>query len=62
VISLSTCSGGIPEKKVATSTTGMFMDGNISTGMRKRLLRPSTVITRQATTIKYGVRMENPDI
>ena len=38
------------------------MDGNMSTGMRARLVTPTTAMTRQMTTMKYGLRMAKPDI
>jgi hypothetical protein len=38
------------------------MGGNKSTGMRATLVIPMTVNTRQITIMKYGLRMENPDI
>src|SRR6185312_6692966 len=61
-MSLSICSGGMPEKKVATATTGMSIDGNISTGMRPMLTTPITATNRQTTTIRYGVLMAKRDI
>src|ERR1022692_4614371 len=36
VMSFSICSGGMPEKKVATTTTGILIGGNRSTGRRTR--------------------------
>ena|SRR5579885_4605 len=62
VMSFSMSSGGIPEKNVATTTTGMLMPGNRSTGMRTRLLTPTTTTIRQATMMKYGYRRENLDM
>ena len=62
VMSVSTCSGGMPEKKVATTTTGILMSGNRSTGMRPRLVTPTTATIRQMTTIRYGLPMAKPDI
>jgi hypothetical protein len=53
-MSFSICSGGIPEKKVATTTTGMLMGGNKSTGIRIKLVTPSTQVMRQMTMIKNG--------
>src|SRR5437016_3609222 len=38
------------------------MDGNISTGRRTRLTVPTTAIMRQTTMMKYGLRMEKPDM
>src|SRR5580692_2115720 len=43
-------------------TTGTFIEGNMSTGMRATLLTPSTKTMRQATMIRYGVRMAKPDM
>src|SRR5579883_2601087 len=40
----------------------MFIAGNISTGIRSRLLTPTTAIIRHSTTMKYGLRMANRDI
>ncbi len=62
VMSVSICSGGIPEKNVATTTTGMLMVGNRSTGMRTRLVMPTTAVIRQATMMKYGKRIANRDM
>ena len=31
------------------------MAGNISTGMRTRLVTPTTAMIRQTTTMKYGL-------
>src|SRR5215471_12459896 len=42
VISFSICSGGMPEKNVATTTTGILIEGNRSTGIRTRLVSPTT--------------------
>ncbi len=44
----------MPEKKVATTTTGMWMGGNRSTGMRTTLVTPTTQVIRQMTMTKYG--------
>ena len=52
VMSVSICSGGMPEKKVATTTTGMRIGGNRSTGMRTRVLTPTTQVMRQKTMMK----------
>ncbi len=52
VISVSICSGGMPEKNVATTTTGMLMGGNKSTGMRTRVVTPTTQTMRQMTMTK----------
>ena len=60
-MSVSTSSGGIPEKKVATTTSGKLMGGNRSTGMRAKLVIPITTSARQITTMKYGFRMEKRD-
>src|SRR5215831_9500292 len=38
------------------------MEGNRSTGMRTRLVTPMTISARQMTTMKYGLRIEKPDI
>ncbi len=38
------------------------MAGNISTGMRARLVTPTTEMIRQITTMKYGLRMAKRDI
>src|ERR1051325_8668604 len=38
------------------------MAGNMSTGIRTRLVTPTTAITRQTTTIKYGLRMAKRDM
>ncbi len=54
VMSVSICSGGMPEKKVATTTTGMLIGGNRSTGIRTRLVTPTTQVIRQSTMTKYG--------
>src|SRR5579872_6808228 len=62
VMSFSTCSGGMPEKKVATTTTGILIGGNKSTGIRTTLVKPTTHTARQATTIKCGWRMAKRDI
>jgi len=40
----------------------MFMAGNISTGMRAKLVIPTTEMIRQMTTMKYGLRMAKRDI
>src|SRR5215469_5418118 len=40
----------------------MFMAGNISTGMRARLVIPTTAMMRQTTTMKYGFRMAKLDM
>src|SRR6185312_5868924 len=37
----------------------MLIAGNRSTGMRARLVTPITSNTRQMTTIRYGLRIEN---
>src|SRR5690242_2317821 len=39
----------------------MLIGGNMSTGRRTRLTVPTTAITRH-TMMKYGLRMENPDM
>src|SRR5690606_32180182 len=62
VISASTCSGGIPEKNVATTTTGMLIAGKRSTGIRMTLLRPTMARTKQTTTTTCGFRIANRDI
>ena len=38
------------------------MGGNKSTGMREMLVTPITSSTRQITTMKYGLRIENRGI
>ena len=48
----STCSGGIPEKNVARTTTGISIAGNISTGIRRTLTVPNIATMKQATTMK----------
>ena len=53
-MSVSTCSGGMPEKKVATTTTGMRIGGNRSTGIRATLVTPTTQVIRHSTITKYG--------
>ena len=40
----------------------MFMAGNMSTGMRARLVTPTTAMIRQTTTMKYGFRMAKEDM
>src|ERR1035441_1727729 len=40
----------------------MFIEGNISMGMRARLVTPTTAMNRQMTTMKYGLRMAKPDM
>src|ERR1044072_8551833 len=62
VMSFSICSGGIPEKNVATTTTGILIGGNRSTGIRTRAGGPTTESNRREKTIKYGLRMEKPAI
>ena len=47
---------------MATTTTGMFMAGNMSTGMRTSVATPTTATIRQRTTMKYGFLMANRDI
>ena len=54
VMSFSICSGGMPEKNVATTTTGILIGGNKSTGIRTRLVTPTTQTMRQMTMIRYG--------
>src|SRR4051812_15936312 len=62
VMSFSICSGGMPEKNVATTTTGIFTSGNRSTGMRLSVVPPMTQTIRQSTMTKYGNRIEKRDI
>src|SRR5882724_10728766 len=62
VMSFSICSGGMPEKKVATTTTGMRTAGKRSTGMRTRLVTPITQIIKHMTMMRYGYRMEKRDM
>jgi len=52
----------MPEKNVATTTTGMLMLGNRSTGMRTRLVMPITAVIRQVTMTKYGKRIAKRDM
>ena len=52
VMSFSICSGGMPGKNVAVTTTVMSIEGNISTGILDRNETPSTTINRAQTTIK----------
>src|ERR1035438_9933856 len=40
----------------------MFIEGNMSMGMRARLVTPTTAMNRQMTTMKYGLRMAKPDM
>src|SRR5436305_753529 len=40
----------------------MLIVGNMSTGKRTRLTVPTTAIMRQTTMMKYGLRMEKPDL
>ena len=51
-MSFSISSGGMPEKNVATTTTGILIGGNKSTGMRTRVVTPTTQMMRQMTMIK----------
>ena len=51
-MSVSICSGGMPEKNVATTTTGILMGGNKSTGMRTTVVTPTTQTMRQMTMIR----------
>ena len=62
VISASICSGGMPEKNVATITTGMLISGKRSTGIRATAVIPTTAIIRHTTRIRYGLRIEKPGI
>ena len=62
VMSVSICSGGIPLKKVATTTTGILIAGNKSTGIRTRLVTPTTQVMRQRTMMRYGRRMAKRDM
>src|SRR3954471_5360589 len=62
VMSFSICSGGMPEKNVATTTTGILIEGKRSTGIRTTVAVPMTQIIRQMTMIKYGKRMEKRDM
>ncbi len=52
VISFSTCSGGMPLKNVATTTTGILIAGKRSTGIRAMLVMPKTQTIRQRTMTK----------
>ncbi len=52
VMSVSICSGGMPLKKVATTTTGILIAGKRSTGMRVMQVIPSTITIRQRTMMK----------
>ena len=40
----------------------MFIAGNMSTGIRDKLLTPTTAIIRQITTMKYGFRIAKLDM
>src|SRR5688572_31166 len=62
VMSASICSGGMPEKNVATITTGMLISGKRSTGIRATAVIPTTAIIRHTTRIRYGLRIEKPGI
>src|SRR5580765_4152615 len=62
VMSVSICSGGIPEKNVATTTTGILIGGNRSTGIRTRLVTPTTHVIRHRTRMRYGYRREKRDM
>jgi hypothetical protein len=62
VMSVSICSGGIPLKNVATTTTGILIGGNKSTGIRMRLVTPTTQTMRQMTMMRYGRRMAKRDM
>ena len=61
-MSVSICSGGMPLKNVATTTTGILIGGNKSTGIRTRLVTPTTQVMRQMTMIRYGRRMAKRDM
>ena len=52
VMSFSICSGGMPLKKVATTTTGILIAGKRSTGMRTSVVTPTTIMIRQSTMMK----------
>src|SRR5580658_6094062 len=60
VMSVSISCGGMPEKKVATTTCGMLIGGKRSTGILAMPSPPSSSSARQITTMKYGLRIENP--
>jgi hypothetical protein len=62
VMSVSICSGGMPLKKVATTTTGILIGGNRSTGIRTKLVTPTTQVMRQMTMMRYGRRMAKRDM
>src|SRR5215469_5322177 len=62
VMSVSICSGGMPLKNVATTTTGILIGGNKSTGIRNRLVTPTTHVIRQMTMTKYGKRKAKRDM
>src|SRR6202020_2925861 len=62
VMAVSLSCGGMPEKNVATTTSGKLMGGKRSTGIRDKLVTPITTSTRQITITKYGLRIENPAI
>src|SRR5215469_8174667 len=62
VMSVSICSGGMPLKNVATTTTGILIGGNKSTGIRRRLVTPTTQVIKQMTMTKYGNRKANRDM
>ena len=52
VMSFSICSGGMPLKKVAMTTTGILIAGKRSTGIRAMLVTPKTQTIRQRTMMK----------
>jgi hypothetical protein len=53
VMSVSICSGGMPLKKVATTTTGILISGKeIDRHAHQRALMPTTIVMRQRTTMK----------
>jgi hypothetical protein len=49
-------------KNVATTTTGILIGGNKSTGIRTRLVTPTTQVIRQMTMMRYGRRMAKRDM
>ena len=49
-------------KNVATTTTGILIGGNKSTGIRTRLVTPTTQVMRQMTMMRYGRRMAKRDM
>src|SRR5262249_40387160 len=61
VISVSTSSGGIPEKNVATTTSGILIGGKRYTRIPPQLGVPVNVSTRQKKEVKEGIRKGKRD-